>query len=117
MASVRIISVGPLQGSSTQTSQHFLEGGRTRGWDSFAQGHPFKGTDLPCFSKFGLELFAFGRKFGSCIRARAKETTPHLLILPQRKAGKEVKALGLPRRPRIGVPMSHLRAIGVKLQI
>lgn len=98
MTSVRIISAGSLQGSSTQTPQHF-QGGKKQGRDSFAQGLPFKGTDLPCFSKFGLELFAFGRKFESCIRAREKETTPQLPILPQRKAGKEVKALGLPKRP------------------
>lgn len=106
MAFVRIISAGCLRAHPHRPPSIF-RGEKPGGRDSFAQGRPFKGTDLPCFSKFGLELFALGRKFGSCIRAREKETTPHLPILPQRKARKEVKPLSLPRKPGIGAPMSY----------
>lgn len=60
-------------------------------------GAAFQETDRPCFSEFGLELFAFRRKFGSCSGAREKgDNTPSPHPSHSHRKIEEARALGAP---------------------
>lgn len=115
MASVRIISAGLSRAHPHRPPSIFGVRGDL-GVGQLCSGTSFQRDRPPLFLKVWVGVVCLREEVWKLYK-REKETTPHLPILPQRKAGKEVKALGLPRRPDIGVPMSHPRAIGVKLQI
>lgn len=97
MASVRIISVGPLQGSSTQTSQHFLGGGNS-GVGQLCSGTSFQKDRPPLFLKVWVGVVCLWEEVWKLYKSQSKGDNTPSPDSPTEKDRKRGQGLGSPQK-------------------